>query len=180
MIAIWLFYELVSSKGSGKCYFGTWHMNHSELMNSRLPKLNGGRNWNHTLPLHHVFCFLGNDFVERNSIPVVATHLPNWRHLRRRLPIPTVRLDERWCKLKCIQLDPLRSPEWNPTHCNAQVKALWNDAKKRSHIKKWKEAMPMFTPGSAFIIKPATRNSNAELSFEGNPFVQGRILWTYE
>ncbi|GFH55097.1 hypothetical protein CTEN210_11573 [Chaetoceros tenuissimus] len=102
--------------------------------------------WNIDL-LHHVACFLGNDFIERNpgnSISKVEKFIDNITEEDR-----TMKSDEAiYSYIKNSALIPKGSKEKEAN----EWKEKWTDGKKIQHTKLWKHAKGMFSDGPAFSI----------------------------
>lgn len=102
--------------------------------------------WNIDL-LHHVACFLGNDFIKRNpgnSISKVEKFIDNITEENR-----TMKSDEAiYSYIKNSALVPKGSKEKEKN----EWKEKWTNEKKIQHTKLWKHAKGMFSDGPAFSI----------------------------
>ena len=133
-----------------------------ESLSTCLPNKFGrkGKRWEKEL-LHHCGCFLGNDFLGRNPGNSVK-HLSEF--------IRNITTENGMLKDEKSIYDYILSEALLPTHCSSEIKQKWQDNNyKVAHIRKWKEAMGMFSYGPAFIVKPLNDDvSPRESLWNGN------------
>ena len=121
-----------------------WIMSAFQLLSDRLPEKFGteGVLWTATI-LHHVGCFLGNDYIKR-----VPGNGPSRMKTFVEALSPLVEADDEDGITQCIYNNALSAPKGNKTQ-----KQDWESvAKSDGHFKLWTQAKNMFTHGPAFII----------------------------
>ena len=128
------------------------------LLDERLPNLVAGRKWTIELVIC-VACFLGNDFLKRNP---------------GNSPTKVVSFVQEVTNVEGLLVDDdtlfncLFQKTLTPTNCSKEEKEKWDPAMKRSYLKKWKEAMGMFTHGPAFLLFNRSTQSTTNQSLREN------------
>ncbi len=146
---------------SGTCWFMSFEGLKQRMLTS--VRCNKTIIWSDEL-LHFVACFLGNDFLPRNpgNTPGRLSHFVQYitdddgriKHTGN---------DAFWEYIRYTVLEPI--------HCSAEIKQYWNtDNKRLGHIKKWMEALAMFSDGPAFFIEVDDTNSSIRDAFKNGEF----------
>jgi|AntRauTorckE5430_2_1112549.scaffolds.fasta_scaffold03574_2 hypothetical protein len=133
---------ILNTRSDKKCFVSRF----SKLLNTQLPSSIGpqGIPWNEEV-LHHVACFLGNDFIRRNPGNSVSK-LEEF--------VKAITNSDGSLKNEKDVFDYIFQTALIPTNCTREDKDKWTSDAKILHIKLWKEAMPMFKHGPAFLVFP--------------------------
>ena len=129
---------ITNTKSNGQC----WFQSSKDFLQKKLPDEIGpeGKEWSREL-LHHVSCFLGNDFIGRVKGNSLA------------------KLKKDFVKRITTDQGVLKSDEDIFDYISTIVLKTYTDQnEKYSFIKKWKHAKAMFSHGPAFLIEPTQEN----------------------
>ena len=151
----------------------------SQFLSERLPEKFGteGVLWTAEI-LHHVGCFLGNDYIHQKS---TTGNGPTRVKTFVEALAPLVEDDNEDGITQCIYKHALSAPKGNKTQ-----KQEWeNVAKRDQQFKVWMHAKNMFTHGPAFIIASNDRTQSVrsalfygEYTIKLGSLNDSSILWT--